>query len=268
MPARQLQLEAARHIAALRGGECLPGPRTEPHSQFRWRCKKGHVWRASLWGVRNTKRWCRICENSFRPACRRRKPRADHTYPARGGAESLAYGADSRFWRRDDRPRASAGTRLPCEARTGGPTSRENVGPRARTDPLTHPWGGVAEPRSSSTLMSGLDSRARCMRKSRFRRVSCDRWTSLEVASFAATMGALVVIALSGYGLFSKTGDTSTPPIKLTTEGATQPPEGEYVSSYIWVLKSWSDTRPSRRDDGPMTGTPIPSTEVEPRVEL
>ena len=235
MPARRLLWEAAQHIATLRGGECLSDPRTEPHSRFRWKCKKGHVWRAS---VRNTKRWCRICETSSR---RRREPRVEtNACPVHGGeclsdprTESLWGCKKGRGWRaitkrwcknssrRRSAPRANAtspvregakslaydaDSRFEYRSRAGAGTRAARTGTHENGDVPAPPSRACAAPptkkRKLSPPRATSELRMPSARKTGPRTTACrrakpSRWTALAVMVFAATVG--VLIAVSGY---------------------------------------------------------------------
>lgn len=177
MPSQRLLWEAARRAAALHGGECLSDPWTETHSRFRWRCEKGHVWRASLWRVRNANRWCRICENSSRLARKKREQLEDQKiHPAHGDAESLAYdNKDSRFEYREDIHRTSTGTRPACEAGIDPSTPSKNDGPssHAGTDPLSPSENDEPSSRARTETLSLCEDAEP--------RVCADAWSEIPI---------------------------------------------------------------------------------------
>lgn len=53
-------IEDMREIAKLRGGECLSRVYTDSRTKLRWRCSKGHAWRAVPHNVRRGD-WCQQC---------------------------------------------------------------------------------------------------------------------------------------------------------------------------------------------------------------
>ena len=63
---RRLGIETANKIARKRKGECLSQEYTNSHTNLLWKCKKGHIWSASLGNVKNQKQWCPECSGNKR----------------------------------------------------------------------------------------------------------------------------------------------------------------------------------------------------------
>ena len=52
-----------QEVAKSRGGECITSVYTNVDSKYEWRCKQGHVWKASAYSVLTLGSWCRECRN-------------------------------------------------------------------------------------------------------------------------------------------------------------------------------------------------------------
>jgi hypothetical protein len=61
---RKLTLEHARAAARGRGGRCLSKEYHDNRAHMRWRCGRGHTWRATLKNVR-AGRWCPHCVGRY-----------------------------------------------------------------------------------------------------------------------------------------------------------------------------------------------------------
>jgi len=57
----RLNIEEMKEIARLRGGECLSDGYVNAYKRLEWKCKAGHVWRATPSIVKFGKSWCPIC---------------------------------------------------------------------------------------------------------------------------------------------------------------------------------------------------------------
>jgi hypothetical protein len=63
-------LRIGREIAAERGGECLAEENFAVAERVRWRCAKGHEWRARFSNVSHGGRWCPWCPLKSETFCR------------------------------------------------------------------------------------------------------------------------------------------------------------------------------------------------------
>lgn len=54
-------IEDMRKLAAERGGQCLSARYQSIHATMKWRCKKGHVWKARANNVKIGGTWCPVC---------------------------------------------------------------------------------------------------------------------------------------------------------------------------------------------------------------
>ena len=63
---RHLSLKVAQEIASTRGGECLSTTYHNNRRHLKWRCSKGHEWKASLTGVKDRGTWCSCCSHEAR----------------------------------------------------------------------------------------------------------------------------------------------------------------------------------------------------------
>lgn len=55
------RLRLAQESAKARGGECLSPEYVGSDILLKWRCDKGHIWRAPFNKVVHQKSWCRVC---------------------------------------------------------------------------------------------------------------------------------------------------------------------------------------------------------------
>lgn len=54
-------IEEMKEIAIQRGGECLSENYVNAFTKLRWRCAKGHEWKAAAAYVKNRNSWCPTC---------------------------------------------------------------------------------------------------------------------------------------------------------------------------------------------------------------
>ena len=59
---KKLSIEAMQKIAQDRGGKCLSSKYINVHTHLKWKCEKGHTWKAIPSSVKYG-RWCRICSH-------------------------------------------------------------------------------------------------------------------------------------------------------------------------------------------------------------
>jgi hypothetical protein len=64
--AKRLSIEDARQAAHAKGGRCLSEVYVNNRTKLTWACDRGHVWRASLGGIRSGRRWCPECAHMNR----------------------------------------------------------------------------------------------------------------------------------------------------------------------------------------------------------
>jgi hypothetical protein len=57
----KLTIEEMRQIAKSRDGECLSEKYVNNRTKLKWRCKKGHEWKAVPGSIKNGKKWCPEC---------------------------------------------------------------------------------------------------------------------------------------------------------------------------------------------------------------
>ena len=70
-PNRKLTIEAMQELAARRGGECLSKRYVAANKTLRWRCAKGHEWKATPSHVRSSGSWCPECAGPNRGSAKR-----------------------------------------------------------------------------------------------------------------------------------------------------------------------------------------------------
>jgi len=59
------KIQKAKSYAIERGGECLSTKYTRVHDNMKWRCDKGHEWKASFNSIINGGSWCGRCVGSI-----------------------------------------------------------------------------------------------------------------------------------------------------------------------------------------------------------
>ena len=57
----KLTIEQMVEVAEERGGECLSKEYVDNRTKLKWKCKEGHVWKATPHDVKDGKTWCVIC---------------------------------------------------------------------------------------------------------------------------------------------------------------------------------------------------------------
>jgi len=56
-------IKDAQEVAISRNGLCLSRQYKNNRENLLWKCKKGHVWEASLHNIKDGKNWCPMCSN-------------------------------------------------------------------------------------------------------------------------------------------------------------------------------------------------------------
>lgn len=61
---KKLTIEQMQEIAIERGGKCLSEMYINSHTKLLWECKEGHQWEAKPCDIKNSNKWCPICNES------------------------------------------------------------------------------------------------------------------------------------------------------------------------------------------------------------
>ncbi len=63
----KLTIEEAQALAKEKGGECLSTEYISLSSKLKWKCSFGHIWKASISGIKHNKNWCpKCCTNNIK----------------------------------------------------------------------------------------------------------------------------------------------------------------------------------------------------------
>jgi hypothetical protein len=61
---KKLTIESAQQLAESKGGECLSKKYINQKTKLKWRCSKGHEWRAAPGNIKYQNQWCPECSGS------------------------------------------------------------------------------------------------------------------------------------------------------------------------------------------------------------
>ena len=85
----KLTIDDMHAIAKERGGKCLSTKYKGSHDKLRWRCSKGHLWKAIPYSIlRGT--WCQVCSYKKRGEARKLGVKKMHLLAARRGGKFLS----------------------------------------------------------------------------------------------------------------------------------------------------------------------------------
>ena len=59
-----LTIEQMNSIAEKREGECMSNKYTNCHTKLKWKCKNGHIWKATPTSIIHNNTWCNICSGN------------------------------------------------------------------------------------------------------------------------------------------------------------------------------------------------------------
>lgn len=62
----RLTIEEMHKLAKLRSGKCLSNEYVNWHTPLKWKCRKGHIWKACPTSIKSGGTWCPVCAKEKR----------------------------------------------------------------------------------------------------------------------------------------------------------------------------------------------------------